>query len=542
MTPGEIVAALALKIRERRLSEQQVAALLAGFTAEALTTTVGGIRHEAQFRFLMDLVRWIVVMCSRRAGKTDGLSRRWARNSMAKPGGNRVYLALTAGQAREIIWEPYWKPLCAQWGLCTPDDHNETRMITVFPNGSRVRFTGSDDIKSIKKELGAGLDEACVDEGQDQPDGLLTDLCDRILSNAMTDKRGTLIVMGVVPEVQAGYFWRLWAESKWSKHNFSQMENPFLPHAMEELLEYLERNPGYTIDSPIIQRERFGKFVFDKALTAYTYSPAVNGYDVELPDWFEGVPEWMAEHYPDHNAVHLGLTAAPISSTEANAARFGLMASKPHPGIDRFSCSVDQGRGDRVSLNVIGWGATTHEVQHVMEWSSPRKASLTMRQIVAVMALAAAHFEIEHWSMDGTVNEIDTLGADYGVGVVRAPLKADLPGQVRRANDLMTKGWAKVMKGSAVEEDFTKARWDKDARSKGQWKWATQWHPDPSESWRYALSGYYASYEPAKPTLTPEQEARAKAVLGMARRRAAMSGHVTEEDEEMQYHQEEDQW
>lgn len=536
MTPAEIVSALALKIRERRLSADQVTALLAGFTAEALCTTPSGVRHDGQFKFITDLIRWIVVMCSRRAGKTDGLSRRWARNSMAKPGGNRVYLALTAGQAREIIWEPYWKPLCERWRLCKPDDHNETRMITVFPNGSRVRFSGSDDIKSIKKELGAGLDEACVDEGQDQPNGLMTDLCGRILPHAMTDKRGTLIVMGVVPEVQAGFFWELWAASNWSKHNFSQMENPFLPHAMAELLEYLERNPGLTIDSPIIQRERFGRFVFDKALTAYTYSPDLNGYAPELPDWFDDVPAWMAEHYPDHDAVYLERTRAPSDG----GARFGLLASKPHKGIDRFSCSVDQGRGDRVSLNVTGWGSTTHEVQHVMEWSSPRKAALTMRQIVAVMALAAAHFDIEHWSMDGTVNEIDNLGADYGVGVVRAPLKADLPGQVRRQNDLLTKGWSQVMEGSATEEDLTKARWNKDARAKGQWSWATQWHPDPSESWRYSHGGYYAAFEPAKPKQTPEQIARAKAVLGMARRRAAMSAHLTEEDEDMQHHVDED--
>jgi hypothetical protein len=499
---------------------------LAAFTPEALTTTPEGVRHVQQFDFVTCAIRWMVLMCSRRAGKTDGIARRWALASMAKPKGIRIYLALTGGQARDIMWEPKWKPLCDAWGL--PCEHNETRMITTFENGSRVRLGGTDDIRAIKKELGAGLDEAAVDEAQDQQDSVLADLCGRILPHAMTDKRGTILVSGVVPEVQAGYYWDLWAKSKWAKFNFSQMENPFLPHAMAELLEYLEQHPGLTMDSPVIQRERFGKFKYDKSMTAYTYSPQLNGYHPEAPDWLATVQAWMDDRFPENDVKFLEPTQAPTDGK----ARFGLMASVPHAGIDRFSMSIDQARGDRVSVNVNGWGNATHEVQHVFEWSTPRNAALTMRQIAPIMSLAETHYDLEHRSMDGVQNELDTFQNDYGVGVVKAPNKQDLPGQVRRSNDLLTKGWAQIMEGSATEEDFQKARWNKDARAKGRYEWASQWHPDPSESWRYSLAGYYAAYEEPEAPKTPEEIDRERAELAQRRRLARKSARVLEEDEE----------
>jgi hypothetical protein len=512
-----ILAAMAARQAER--------AQLAGFTAEAVTTTPGGVRHEDQYAFITCLLRWLVAMGSRRSGKTHGIARRYALRSMAKAKGNRIYLALTGGQARDIMWEPAWKPLCDEWKL--PCEHNETRMITTFENGSRVRLGGTDDIRAIKKELGAGLDEAAVDEAQDQQDSVLTDLCGRILPPAMTDRRGTIIVSGVVPEVQAGYYWNLWAESQWEKFRFSQMSNPFMPHAMAELLEYLSKHPGLTMESPVIQRERFGNFVFDKGLTAYTYSPDLNGYDPEPPPWLEGAARWLNEAFPDSDLKYLDRTAPPANG----GARFGLMAAAPHAGITRFSMSIDQARGDRVSVNVIGWGDTVHEVQQVFEWSSPRKAALTMRQIAPIMALAEKHYDLEHRSMDGVQNELDTFQADYGVGVVKGPNKQDLPGQVRRSNDLLTKGWAQIMRGSATEEDMQKARWDKDARARGQFKWASQWHPDPSESWRYSIGGYYASFEEKAPAKSAEEVDRERAELAQRRKRARMSAHVLEEDE-----------
>lgn len=517
----------------RILAEIAARAQAAQFSLEAIA---GG--HLKELAFMSDVARWILAMCSRRAGKTVGIAGRFARRSTSTPKGNRLYLALTGGQARDIMWEPIWKPMCARWKLCTDDAHNETRMVTVFPNGSRVRFAGSDDVRAVKKELGAGLDEAVVDEAQDQPDAVLRDLCIRILPPALTDRRGTLVVSGVVPEIEAGYFMDLWKLSNWSKHNWSQMENPHMPHALDELREYLEKNPGLTMESPVIQRERFGRFKYDKNVTAYTYSPELNGYEPERPEWleelFEGeIPDWLqpamdAAKLPELPFAHW--TREPVDGT----ARFGVMASKPHPGITHFAGAADPGTSDRASVSVIGWGETTEEVQHVFEWSTPRKAGATLGQIAAWMAVAERYFPCDEWRWDPGSGkmEIDTFQGDYGLPIVRAASKPETAGSVRRQNDLLTKGMDRTMIGSAAEQDYLKSRRDPNAPASGPWRWASGWHPDPAESKRYATGSYFSLYEPPPPDVPVEEAKRIKAIDRQRRYLARKQGKRTIEDDE----------
>lgn len=492
--------------------------------------------HIPQLAFMADVARWILAMCSRRAGKTQGVAGRYAKRSMMVPGGNRIYLALTGGQARDIMWEPIWKPMCERWEL--PVEHNETRMVTTFENGSRVRLAGTDDIASIKKELGAGLDEACVDEAQDQKDNVLRDLVIRILPPAMTDRRGTIIVCGVVPEVESGYFMDLWKLSNWAKHNFSQMDNPHLPHAMQELLEYLEKNPGLTLESPVIQRERFGKFTYDKKTTAYAYDPDLNGYEPEIPHWLRRIiggeiPEYLQKALAAAKLDELPfchLTKEPADGS----ARFGVLASEPHPGINRFSAAFDPGTTDRASLSVIGWGDTTEEVQHVFEFSTPRKAGISLGGLAVWGSVVAHEFDPEAWCWDPGSGkmELDTFQQDYDIPIVRAANKADTAGQIRRNNDLMTKGLDKTMTGSAAEQDYMKARRDPNTPASGPWKWASQWHPDPSESKRYATGGYYSAYTAPEPDPTHAERRRAAAQLKVKRDKATRAGRRLPEDEE----------
>lgn len=487
--------AFAPKFARALVTQSRASSFQDGFTLEAIAAG-----HAPQLKYMEDRLRWIVLMCSRRAGKTLGVAGRYAKRSTARPGGNRIYLALTGGQARDIMWEPIWKPMLERWKI--PCSHNETRMVTTFSNGSRVRMAGTDDISAIKKELGAGLDEATVDEAQDQKDNVLRDLCIRILPPAMTDKRGTITVSGVVPEIEAGYFMDLWKHSNWSKHNWSQMDNPHMPHAMAELMEYLEKNPGLTLESPVIQRERFGKFMYDKAVTAYTYSPALNGYDAECPDWLTAllngeIPEWLRPAMAASKLDALPYAHWTKEPTDGSA-RFGVMASKPHPGIDQFSAAFDPGSADRASLSVVGWGSTTEEVQHVFEFSTPRKVNTPLGHLAAWGAVVSHVLNPEawHWDPGSGKMELDTFGQDYDIPVIRAANKADTAGQIRRENDLLTKALLKIMKGSAAEQDMLKARRDQSSAAAGAWKWDSRWHPDPSESKRYAIGGYFSAFTP----------------------------------------------
>lgn len=422
----------------------------------------------------------MALRCSRRAGKTFGIGGRYARRSTAMPGGNRAYIALTKDQAREIIWEPIWKPLCERWGLCKPRDHNETRMVTTFPNGSRVRFTGSDDLRHIATELGAALDEVTIDECQDQSDAVLRALVQKILPPAL-GSRGVLTMSGVFPEVQAGYFWDMVESGRWENHAFSMFDNPHYPDPQLVVDNFLRDNPGYTIDSPLIQRDYYGRSVYDASATAYGYNPALNRYEPTEPEWLPSIE------------VPSGV----------------VMAAVPFKGIDIFSAAIDPGTRDRVSLQVHGWGRGSPEVQHVFDWTSTRNAKLTWSQIAAVAKEVQRHFGPAFWHYDAgsSQNELDVFQRTHGIPVIKAAKKADMPGQVRLARDLLASGRYRVMAHSALEEDFLKARFDPDARARGQYKWASAHHPDAGDAARYSLGPYFDAYE-RPDTRTAEEKLR----------------------------------
>jgi hypothetical protein len=382
------------------------------FSAETLGRGENGILHVPQLEFVLSVALRILLMCSRRAGKTWGIAERFALRALANPGSNRVYIALTKDQTRNVtMWEPIWKPMCERWGLCKPRDHDETRMITYFDNGSTVRFTGSDDVRKIPTELGGALDEAVVDESQDQPDRVLVPLVEKILPPAL-GLRGVLLMSGVVPDVAAGFYYRTWQSRGWENHNFSMFDNPHYEDPQGVVDAYLAAHPGLGVDSPLIQRDYYGRFVFDPSAKAYTYSRDHNAYDPEPPDWLE-------------EAFRSGLKFChPMRDGVDGDPRYGLMAAKPRRDLP------------------VG------HIQHMFEWTTPRGAKLSTHEIYAVAALAQKHYSnipgsafsfaidpganvdrvsIEgicwrvtngyvHWRYDAgsSQNTIDNLRKDYG--------------------------------------------------------------------------------------------------------------------------------
>lgn len=458
--------------------------------------------HARQLAFCEDKSRWIIALCSRRAGKTTGIAYRMLMRALRGPS-RQVYIALTKGQARHVtMWEPIWLPLLRRLGI--EAKHDQTEMITTFANGSVCRFTGSDDVRHIETELGSALDEAILDECQSASDAVLKPLITRILPPSLADRRGTLLMAGTVPEVEAGMFWDVWSTSDWSKHNWSMFDNPFMPYAREDLEEYLSKNPGITIDDPEIQRERFGNFVFDKNATAYGYIPALNAYTPTMADWLEEFRASLPE---------------PLRKMTAC-----LMAAVPMPGIEYISIAIDPGGGDRASIEGNGWGTETNVVQHLFDWATVRNANATWDQMGSIYVKAATMYKSQWgWYDTTSQNELDTFSRLYQVPVLKPAVKSDMPGQIRLVRNLCASGRYKVMAGSAMEEDLKKARLDPAARAKGQWKWTAAWHPDPSEANRYSLRPYFDLYQPAAPPPKDDLEAHraeVRAMLEEARQQA----------------------
>ncbi|HEY6875562.1 MAG TPA: hypothetical protein VI384_04310 [Candidatus Dormibacteraeota bacterium] len=484
-----VSAKLAKKLRAaaereaQRRARAEVSTILERISAESLSAG-----HARQLAMIRDAALYMIVLCSRRAGKTYGLACLALLTALAGPRRNVLYIGLSKPHARKFLWNEVWCPLLD--GLKVPHKRLEDEMTTTFPNGSVMYVSGTDDVRHIESFLGNRLDLAIVDESQSQSDAVLVPLTTRILPNALLDnmdRPGKLVMAGTIPEVNAGRFMEVWNEGKWSKHNWSRFENPHLRNQPAALAAYLLANPGLTEASPEVQREWFGRFAFDLNATAYRFSPALNGYDAQPAAWLDAA------------RAELESVGVPIAS---------MLAAVPMAGIEYFSAALDPGSVDRAALEVSGWGRGSQKVQHVFEWATPRKANVSWGQMGLVCGIVQRRFRPGWWFYDAgsSKNELDVFRRDHNIPVIKAAEKSDLPGQVRRNNGLLTEGKLLVMNGSALAEDYTKARWDPDARAKGLWRWASAWHPDPSEAMRYTLGPYFDAFEKPDPRSREERE------------------------------------
>lgn len=465
--------------------------------------------HSAQLEFCRDRRQWIHVMCARQSGKTWGDLAILLTNALEAPGCKGLFLGLKGTGVKEGAWLD-WKALLEAWNIPLQGKPNETSMLTVFANGSRVQFGGTDDLENIKKYLGKRLDHGVVviDEAQDQRDEIIVYLTRQLLPPMLTPT-SRVILSGVLPDVPAGAFYELATDKPlaeapeqalskgYSHHEWGRAENVHTPEAMAFLRAYMDEHKIDESD-PQIQRDWHMRRIWEKGATAYGYEVERNGYHAVEPDWLDEalieIVTAVAKRYPDRKDL-LRLYARTSQPAGADC-RFGIMAAVPKPGITIFSCAIDQARGDRFAVEVTGWGPTVPDVQHVFEFSTPRRASITLGQAAPVLKIIAQRLHPSWYFMDGVENEIDTFAVDYGIPSIKAPDKRDLPGQVKRTKDIMQQGRFAVMIGSAMEQDFQKAKRE---IVPGAFKWAASWHPDPSEAGRYSLSPYFDTYRPPRP-------------------------------------------
>ena len=477
-------------------------------------------KHARQLAFTTDRAHRIHVMCARQSGKSQGDDAILMDAGLFRPHSTNVILGLNGPHIRMQNWEPIWKRLFDRFGGLDSDWRNEQRMVTTFPNAARVIMSGTDDSKHIKNVLGGRIDNGVfiIDECQDQ--ATLDELLDSILP-PMMGVNARLILSGVFPEVPVGRFWResgwverdgKWVQDKgfhgWSHHNWGRLDNIHTPDAAEALQRYLT-DSGKTLDDPQIQRDWFGIPCFDPEATAYRYNQARNGYVPEMPDWLRII------YGSGRDERGKEIKYAHEMRLDKDGSRYGFMAAKPHEGVDTFGIALDPGsNSDRASIQAWGWGQRYRGVQHVIDWTSQRKARLSTGDMFAVLGLVyRALLRIGNGSSvceprydaGSSQNTIDNLQNDYGIPVVHAAKKSDLIGQVNRNNDLLTDGRAKVMIGSALEQDYLRARWDKAALERGQRKWAGGWHPDSSEGGRYALQDFFDGYVEEKDKVKPAE-------------------------------------
>lgn len=475
---------------------------------------------------MRDRSNWIHLLCDRQSGKTWADLGVLLDNALAQPNSVNVFLGLVSTGLTLSVW-PKWQALLDRFGIQRRDRADEK--MTTFPNGAIVAFGGTDDLKNIRKYLGNRLDNCVfiVDECQDQSTAVLSYILD-VLLDPMCTPTTRVILSGVLPDLPFGLFLDLAtrdedsatggspASAKWSHHSWGRLDNVHTPEAAERLA-LLEAEKGAR--HPQLMRDWKGvKRVWTATHTGYHYSRARNGYTPKVPAWLEA------------ERTKLEALGVPIAS---------LMAAERNPGVVNVSAAIDPGGRDRTSLVANGWGTDDRKVQELFEWSTPRNSIAALSHIGYVAGIVQRYYGPGWWWWDAPGKlEIDTFRRDHGIYVVKAAIKQDRDGQVRRVNDLLESGRYDVIIGGAVEEDMLKAAWDKDALLRGVREWSRAWHPDPAEAARYTLAPYWDSFDPQRQT--PEQRAYLESVrhaeeLRRQQMPAARSGYDATEFQDGEY-------
>lgn len=482
--------------RARAELQRRTAAAVAAMTAVAIAAG-----HAIQEEILTSTWGALVLMCSRRAGKSIVCVALCILTALRTANVNCLYLSLTKEQSAPRFEE--CKAMLDRFRI--PYTPFEGDQVIVFGNGSQIRFTGIDDKRRAAvfkgDQLAAGI--VIVDEAQDDPgllEWLLKDVLDPMVSETTAEKPtpGRIVVAGVVPDSAAGYFWKLWtenydeeadapkADAAWRCMAWGRADNPHERDFRKHLDAYLKKY-NLTEEDPIVQRNWFGRRVFDANITAYRYNEARNAWrGIQAP--------WLSEF-----KIPTDARQRPLGT---------LLAVLPPPGVTTFSIGIDPAsRRDCCTLVVNGWGPLAPDVYQVAEFVSEPASGIRQDQWIDVMRqLRAFYGNVVRQIRDAGSAAEDIFLADYKL-LIEAVKKypGSVKDRVERTAALLGRGLFHVLADSQLETQLKTVRWDQAARGKGKWVLLASIPNDVSDGGDYALVPYFDATEPKKETETMDQ-------------------------------------
>lgn len=459
---------------EKELNRRWQAAIQ-GITAEAIADG-----HEYQYQLLTTALYAIIAMCSRRAGKTWALCGLLLLTAIKTPNVSCLYLALTAGQARKV-YNRIWFRLLRRFGILKLCKISATEQSVTFPNGSTVVFGGVDDLRHVQTLLGDSMAGgiAIVDEAQSGDrtvlKTLVLDILDPMLHETNKEKPepGKLVISGTVPEVAAGFLYETWQkhvneeDSEWLCLNWNRFQNPHT-NSQKELEKYLKKHSLLESD-PIVQRNWFGRLVYDPNATAFRYQQQKSGWKGNAATWANS------------------LLLPPGK----------LIAVTPPPGVNTYSIGLDPAAtSDRFGIVVWGWSSKEPQgVWQVAEWVTEKGANALESQYMAALRTLVTHYGNVvsiTWDPGGPSTTLDPSWlSEYGLVIEPAKKgKGSKKARVDRLADLLGTGRAHVLIGSELERDLMTARFDDEKRADGKYEWTSDCHPDVADAATYALPAY----------------------------------------------------
>lgn len=219
--------------------------------------------------------------CTRRAGKSHVAGSALIDAAYSMPNVDTLYLGLTRRSSKSIMW-PKFSEINALL-KDKPLTLKESDLVVGTPNGSRVWVMGADMENLADRLRGNKFKRVIIDEAQSFGPHLQY-LIDDVLEPALLDLQGDLWLIGTPGPVPQGIFYDALVSphSTFSRHSWSLLNNPHLPHAAQ-WLENLKKRKGWTDENPTYRREYLGQWCLDSDSLVYKFSPDRNKAP-RLPD------------------------------------------------------------------------------------------------------------------------------------------------------------------------------------------------------------------------------------------------------------------
>ena len=406
----------------REFLEKRVAELRKEAEHDALLKSIAGELFPEQLAFMQDPSRNKLALCTRRAGKTSMWARYTTIEAMKHP---RVLIRIWANtrlRAKQMLW-PEFKYLFGRFKL-TPKLH-ETELTIHFDNDSEIRLLGADKDKEVQKKRGDKTWMEIVVESQLFGPYLRT-LVEDVAEPCLFDLKGTFCLEGTPGPVCAGYWWeasgrndhdRRWVSeggkdsvgAGWSCHRWSVLDNPFVPHAKEELAALVEKR-RWNATNPTFLREWKAQWVNDATGLFYKFNEKRNTFTLsEVQPWGPG---WQ----------HV--------------------------------LGWDLGSRDDMAIVVWGWNPNYPDIYEAFSWKRP--GALSAEIVAQINRLEERGFNFIAKVADtggGGRMFVEEVMSRYSV-VFEAAKKTDKYEHVRLFNDDLLTGRIKLQRGSELATEL----------------------------------------------------------------------------------------
>lgn len=443
--------------------------------------------HRKQRNFLLDVARWISLLCGRGTGKTFAAilklliclvtgDQRTGRGAMC------LYVAKTKEHARAIMWTDL-KTVLELAGFELVKDQirskwqvkfDETRSECRFINGSVLRLLGFDNRDDIEKPRGLTWHLVVVDEAAlAAPDilshfikAVLGPRCYQLVLQGTPDKNLTTRFCEVtqpgsdehVPFDERDKYEADARRHKFSSHHWTiedalAEDGPWTApmRALDEIQIDLKANEKWTDASPDWIRERFARWVVDNTTMVYPYRP-----------YLDDGKEWSVW---DPARDKLGLATLPPWPKTSWGYGIGFDYGDKH---DRFA----------IAVLAYSYDDPSRTVYHAWEYSGPKPSP----KAVAAMLMGP---ELDHAKYGGVFGALGRmpdvmvgdfagkgghffgiLEGEFGLKVTPADKTKGKDNAIAMQGDDLTEGRFRALKTSALAKEYGTLQWQYDMDGK----------------------------------------------------------------------------